>query len=283
MARNAPFVERNMRRMRILSGRLWHSLPGAAPRHRSVFLHMPKCGGTSLSEAMYATVPLRQRLGVIDAVSTRRAAAMIHHGCNDPALSHEDSAAGDEVFDLRHALLLQHMAWDTWLIHGHVFYSDMAMREYGDLYKLVTVLRDPAERTISNYRMARRRGATRDDLDSYLQGPLARLHGTVFLRYLAGRNTFQPDEIPAAVARAKSRLERFAVIGFLDDLPDFARRYRQAFGVKLSVGRLNAAPAERLECTDAQRALLGRLCAADREIFDHARALVAAGKSAGKG
>ncbi|MCB1348424.1 MAG: sulfotransferase family 2 domain-containing protein, partial [Maritimibacter sp.] len=174
MARKAPFLERTSRRAAIVSGRSLKTFTGSRPKHRSVFLHMPKCGGTSLSEAMYATVPFYERIGVIDAVATRRAAGIVHFDRDDPWVCHEDLENGQKVFDLREQMLLQHMAWDTMLIHGHVLWSERAAAHFGDLYKFVTLLRDPVERTVSNMRMAQRAGLVGDDPEAYLQSDVAR-------------------------------------------------------------------------------------------------------------
>lgn len=273
MARNAPFKERTLRRMRILSGRSRRTFGFPMPKHRSVFLHMPKCGGTSLSEAMYATVPFSQRLAVIDAVSTRRAAAMVNHGVDDILTCHEDLDRGQEVFDLRETILLQHMAWDSWLLHGHVLYSQKAEDHFGDLYKYVTLLRDPVERMISNLRMTQREGIVPQDLDSYLDGPVARSHSQVFLRYLYGRTVISDEHVPEALELAKERLAKFAVVGFLDDLDGFCAKYREVFGVSLNIARLNAAPDKKPAYSDAQMERIRALCAPDLEIYRFAQTL----------
>ncbi len=280
MARKAPFRERMQRRVAIAGGRAARTRPGGGPRHRSVFLHMPKCGGTSLSEAMYATVPLPERIGVIDAVSTRRAAAMLHFGENDLFRCHEDLEHGQLTFDLREGMLLQHMAWDTMLIHGHVFWSERAEQHFGETYRYVTLLREPVARAVSNFRMTQRAGVVTDDLDTYLDGPVARRHARVYLRYLTGRNDIADDDVPAALDLARSRLEKFAVVGFLDDIAGFMQAYRAMFGVTLRMPRLNAAPDAKPAYTDEQMARMRTLCAPDIALYDHARTLFAKGAAA---
>ncbi len=273
MARHAPFRERVVRRLIIAAGRARRTLPGAAPAHRSVFLHMPKCGGTSLSEAMYATVPFNQRIGVIDAVSTRRAASMRNFGKDDAFLCHEDLDTGAMVFDLRETLLLQHMAWDTMLIHGHVFWSAQAEKHFGATYKYVTLLRDPVARTISNFRMTQRAGVTTSDIEAYLSGDVARRHSQVYLRYLTGQNDIAEADLVDAVGLAKDRLKRFALVGFLDHTDEFLRQYRSIFGVRLRMPQLNGAPDRTPDYPDDQMRQIRALCAPDIALYEFAKTL----------
>ena len=270
MARKAPFLERTSRRAAIMSGRGLKTFTGSRPKHRSVFLHMPKCGGTSLSEAMYATVPFYERIGVIDAIATRRAAGIVHFDRDDPWVCHEDLENGQKVFDLREQMLLQHMAWDTMLIHGHVLWSERAAAHFGDLYKFVTLLRDPVERTVSNMRMAQRAGLVGDDPEAYLQSDVARRQARVFLRYLAGRNDIAEGDLADATALATQRLEKFAVVGFLDRFEAFNARYREIFGVRLAMRRLNAAPDQMPDLEETFLDRLRALCAPDIEIYEAA-------------
>jgi hypothetical protein len=273
MARKAPFRERTARRLAIINGRMRRTFPGAAPKHRSVFFHMPKCGGTSLSEAMYATVPFSQRIGVIDAVSTRRAASMLHFDEDDAFKCHEDLDTGQLTFDLREGLFLQHMAWDTMLIHGHVLWSEKAEKHFADTYKYVTLLRDPMERMISNYRMTQRSGVTDGDIDAYLESDVAKRHARVYLRYLAGRNDIAEEDVPAALELAKQRLSQFALVGFLEDTETFFKKYQDIFGVRVRMAKLNAAPNRKPDYTETQMQKFRDLCAPDFAIYEFAKTL----------
>ena len=174
----------------------------------------------------------------------------------------------------REALLLQHMAWDTMLIHGHVLWSETAWSHFGNRYKYVTLMRDPVARMISNFRMAQRNGVVTQDLGSYLSTPIARKHAQVYLRYLCGRNDIPQDEVPDALALAKSRLGQFALIGFLDQTDAFIRAYHDMFGVKLRLARLNAAKGDEPVLEASQRSEIEALCAPDLALFEAARDLV---------
>lgn len=260
---------RNLRRWRVYSGRTRAMIAGL--RHPCLFLHMPKCGGTSLSEALYATVPLHQRVAVLDAVSTRRAASILAFDRDDGALCHDDLEHGHLTFDLRQRLMLAQMAAGAQLIHGHVLYSEAAERHFSNRYRIVTMLRDPVERAISNFSMMAANGYVAPDVDAWLDGPVGRSHATVFLRYLGGQNVVTKDEEPAILTLALQRLERVAVMGFLDDLPGFLTRFADVFGVRPKVHRYNSAAWPRIALSAAQRSRLEQACAADMEIHAAAR------------
>jgi len=58
-------LERAKRRARIYACRISAMLTKGGLNQNCLFLHLPKCGGTSLSEALYATVPMQKQIGVI--------------------------------------------------------------------------------------------------------------------------------------------------------------------------------------------------------------------------
>lgn len=272
MARKAPLMERMSRRMAIFRGRATHSFAGRGPRHASLFFHLPKCGGTSLSEAMYATIPFNHRIGVIDAVATRRAAAILNFDEDDKQKCHEDLDTGQLTFDLREGMLLQHMAWDTMLIHGHVFWSDRAWTHFSGHYKYVTIMRDPMERMVSNFRMCQRSGIVTEEFDQYLEGPIARRHAQVYLRYLAGSNDIPAPDVASALQKAHARLDHFALIGFLDRTAAFQSAYKDLFGVRLRLPKLNAAPSDAPKLTEDQTSKIRDLCAPDYDLYEAAKA-----------
>ncbi|WP_324753944.1 hypothetical protein [Roseovarius sp. Pro17] len=207
--------------------------------HPCFFMHVPKCGGTSVAEALYATVPISERVGVIDANATRRATAIIEGGKNEKLLYHDDLATGTSVFELREKLLLMHMAWGTQLIHGHVLFSDMADRHFGSTYKYVTLLRDPVSRLVSNYNGSVAHGLTTVPFKEYLETDIARYHALTALRYFSGQHLIHPGSEGEAVEVALDVAKKFAVIGYLDDLDKFCADFGEVFGRKPRIFHYN--------------------------------------------
>ncbi len=276
-------LPRQRRRAALYARRALASLPGCGLRKPCVFLHLPKCGGTSLAAALYGTVPLHRRVGVIDAPATRRAAALSHFGWDDPLLCHEDLPGGRMTFALREQALLTHLCWGTPLIHGHVFLSEPAHAASAGGHGWVTMMRDPAERAVSNFRMAVRAGVIPDDPEAWLDGPVGRSMAQVHLRYLTGRNVIPPGQEARATAIALDRLGWFDLIGFLDDPEGFSQGFARRFGPRLPMPRLNRAAGGAPRLTDSQHSRLEALVAPDRQVYDAARRMFAEGAGAGPG
>lgn len=257
--------------MRLYSGRLARTISGKGITAPCVFLHLPKCGGTSLAEALYAAVPMHQRVGVIDALATRRAAAITRFGRDDLWLCHDDLEHGDATFAIRDALLLTHMCWGTRLIHGHLLYTGTMRQPPAQDYRVVTVMREPVPRAISNFRMAVQAGLVPPDPDAWLESPIGRNHATVNLRYLSGRSAVPADDVADALERARENLDRIALVGFLEALPKLVSDFADLLGPRLVLRRHNEAQGPEITLTKRQMARLEALCAPD--IALHERAL----------
>jgi len=264
---------RTTRRSRVYSGRIKRSIFGAGLRHPAIFLHLPKCGGTSLSEALYATVPIHKRVGVIDALSTRRAASVLAFGEDDAWRCHDDLEHGYHTFDLRERLLLTHGCWHTDLIHGHVLLTDQIRKHLLGRYKLLTIMRDPVARAISNYRMAVAAGIADPNPDIWLQSPIARAHCTTYLRYLSGQHSVPKDAETASLVLATEALKDFSLIGFLEDIEGFAHAFERVFGANLSLHKYNQAKGPEITFTSAQKDQLYEMCAADAALYARAKEL----------
>ncbi|MSU90639.1 hypothetical protein GE300_13620 [Rhodobacteraceae bacterium 2CG4] len=268
-----PDPGRARRRLALLSARARRTLPGAGLRRGCLFVHLPKCGGTSLTAGLAGTVPLTRKLGAVDAIATRRAAALLAFGVDDPWLCHEELDHGAHSFALREGLALTHLAAGAPLVYGHVLVSELLLQAaLRQGHGLVTMMRDPRARALSNYRMAVRAGVIPDDLDLWLDGPVGLRMGRQMLRYLSGHPDPARIDAPETALRiALERLERFALIGFLETPQPFLDGFAAAFGARPALPRLNRGGGVRLDLTAAQARKLETLIEPDRII--HARAL----------
>lgn len=260
----------HLRRSRTYTRRVLATVRGDLKRP-CFFMHIPKCGGTSLSEALNALVPLHRRIGLMDANATRRAIGISEADTDSNMVRHDDLECGESVHRLREQMLLTHMAWSTPMIYGHIHFSEKAWTHFGNRYAFVTLMREPIARTISSYGHSAFNGLMEDDFDAYLDGPILRTHGLGFLRYFSGRHWIEKDEEADALALAKSNMDKFSAIGFLDDVPGFEKRFKAAIGRAPHLYHYNEKRRPAPKLTDAQRGALTAALSTEIKLWEYAR------------
>lgn len=263
-------LERTKRRARIYAGRIGAMMTKGGIQHNCLFLHLPKCGGTSLSEALYATVPMQKQIGVIDAVSSRRAASLITHNKDCLIQTHEDMEGAEATFDLREKIMIAYMCAGKRLIHGHVLFSEQAYEIFKDDYKIVTVMRDPIKRALSNFRMNVTNGNIENDAESWLNGIQGRNHASVYVRYFSGEATITDKNKSKLLKKAHENLKKIALIGFLDEMDIFLDRFKERFDSRPKIHHYNTAKGEEITLSKDQMKRLEELCAPDIELYQAA-------------
>jgi hypothetical protein len=250
------------------------------------FLHIPKCGGTSLTDALksgYRTLDLRQERGLIglDPVASFDVAKRLYPAetaASDG--SDEDGMDSHPFFAMREVLLLYFLGMErTRFVSGHFPFSELAYELFGQEYAFITMLRDPVERWISGYFYNRygqsdhRR--TELDLSSYLDSPRAAAGGTLLVKFIAGSMPDGDYGSRRAIEIAKENLHKFKLVGFIEHQQEFLDRFEEEFGLRLKLERLNSSPrseaARRTEVTPEVLERLRVVCQPDIEVYEYAR------------
>lgn len=269
--RQLPVLERTLRRSLVYRGRVSRMITRSTLKRPCAFMHLPKCGGTSLSEGLYALVPLQEKIGILDSASIRRALTIYHGGPDDPRPYHDEGEHAAEVAKFREQLVIMHMAHRATLIHGHFLFSQKAHNQFGDRYAFVTIMRHPVARTISNYRMAHANGVFDGDFDAFLSSGMGRRMALHNLRYFAGKADVAPEEEAELLQVAKDNMAKFAVVGFIEEQDEFLAKFSDIFGAKPQIGHYNKAKDRDVSLTGDEMRRLEALCASDVELYDHAR------------
>lgn len=226
-----------------------------------VYIHVPKCGGSSFGAALrlrafpsQATIPL---------TASRRAALR-----DDPSLTGEALIRADYAH--RTAALSQALAVGKTAIAAHVPYAPDLHAGVGRSHLWVTLLRDPVARFASHYHYLQRahpdprRPST---LSAFCDAPDALRIGSQILFYFSG-DWIRPGIHPSAqIMRAKRALAACDLVGRLEDADTFRRDLSQRVGTSLPMLFRNKAPAP----PDLSRSLRRRIetiCAADLELFE---------------
>ena len=251
------------------------------------FLHIPKCGGTSLTDALksaYRTLDLRQERGLValDPIASFDVAKKLFPNEVAAGEADDDNVDSHPFFAMREVLLLYFMGMErTRFVSGHFTFSELAYELFGSKYAFITMLRDPVKRWLSGYFYSRygksdhRR--TEMDLTSYLNSSRAQAGGSILVKFIGGPDPDGDYGSRRAIERAKENLHKFRLVGFIEYEQDFLNRFEAEFGMRLKLERLNQSPrsesARQSEVTPEVLERLQTVCRPDMEVYEYARDL----------
>lgn len=238
---------------------------------RICFAHVPKCGGTSVANA------LRNTYGLVD--RTLIPETHIYLRASEQAAALFDRP----MMELREEILAYSLAQQaTRLVMGHVPCTPALVNRFSREWRFVTLLRNPVERFISEYvyNSLKESNWARTDMkpEEYLRSEKALASATSFLRYFSEFTLASSDAERDFVDDAVVNLQRFAVVGVLEELPAFARDFRGCFGITLKIPKRNMSPSARLKSDMHQSASLmdevHRLCESDLLVYERMRDII---------
>lgn len=235
----------------------------ASHGQRIVFFHVPKCGGTSVHQAL------------------RR--AITFHGLGactlDPKASKQAAdAMGEHYLDLRERwLVYQVVRARQQFINGHFPWSPAMEQVRGD-YRLITLLREPRAQLLSEFFYNRDKANVghfsidRDmSLRAFLTTDAARDIGCKFVQYFTDPALRHTAWEPEAQAAATVNLAKLDVVGTLEHLDDWVDRLGTVLGRGLRVGRENTSPTaatrRRDEIDDEVLALADEVCRPNQAVY----------------
>lgn len=221
---------------------------------RIIYIHVPKCGGSSFGAglrlrylASHGTITLNQGHGVL------RGEARI--------LS--DYAA-------RRQQMHHHVAMGKRLIAGHVQYDPRLHAGSARAYHFVTLLRDPVERFVSHYHYLQRKHpdpSRAGTLEGFLDTPDAMRLASQYLFYFGGAWQGPGKDVTDLTARAIQNLSAFDLVGDLAAPEEFRRALRRLTFAPVPRLRRNVAPMP-LAVPSRLRPRLDALCAPDIAIYE---------------
>ncbi|MEM8598297.1 MAG: hypothetical protein AAGF99_00110 [Bacteroidota bacterium] len=232
---------------------------------RLFFLHLPKCGGQSIDAALQQ--------------GYRAAGASIAH-LDSHASARAAEAAGADLHALRREILHYHMAAKhSRYISGHFMYSAPAWDAFGDAWQYVTVLREPVKRWVSNYFFNKYKGDHHfkidEPIEEFVESERALAYARSYVTWLTDGISLEEAGSDEAVEQAIANVERFAVVGVLEDLDTFAADCRARFGLPVEIAHRNrnprAAAEQREELSPEMVARVEALCAPNRRVYDAVR------------
>lgn len=214
--------------------KLHRALTDATIPQRVVFHHVPKCGGTSVGRALRRRYLLSQ--GTVTPESSFRAfEAFTGRADREQMLV--------DVLDLREQMFLYLLFEDVRCVSLHVRYSESAHNLFHGMYKFITILREPVSRFISHYfwsyGKSHAHARIEEPIEEFIQTERAKQLGATYSEFFSGLPKLTDFASDDAVVAAISNLNKFDVVGTLDDLPAFAENVRSEIGIKIRIGHEN--------------------------------------------
>ena len=230
-----PFDLKLVRRSRIPSS--LDELDPKADTRRIVFFHPPKCGGTSVYHWLAGTLGAAVRVDPIPSVMAAKNLGI----------------TGIELREARLAYCVQRDG--TLFSSGHYVYTQRVFHGREGEFDLITILRNPLDRMVSNYfynrfREPRELGAIDIDMPEWLSTYQAKRSATVFARMFVGDMAIAAEmdrsgewhDMRSVVASAIENLERFTIVGTLEHLKDFETVIARRYGIRNTIGHLKKSP-----------------------------------------
>lgn len=228
------------------------------------FLHIPKCGGTSIRHAIekdYST-------------SDNKIAIL------DPSASFNAAKLSDlRTLKFRENLLLYFMSMkNVKYISGHFSFSEIAFREFHNKFVFITVLREPVRRWISVYFYNKYKKSNHckieTDLTTYMQSEEGQSRGHAYIRFLGGVDEKMDYTSKQAIDRAKRNIDKFDIVGCLEYQENFIQQFENRFSVRLAIKMENQSPTvetfRKSIITEEIKEKIKNICEPDLEIYQYA-------------
>ena len=234
-----------------------------------VFVHVPKCGGTSVERALRGHYRLGRRL--IGPEETYEAARTLLGRGDEEADRH---VVLQRASELRRDLLHLHLAEGATLVTGHAPLGATTLAAFAATHDFITVMRGPAERMRShvayNKNQAAGHGRSELTVTRFLETDRAQVLGALYVKYFAGLPMTADLTSQSAIDAAKRTVDRLALVGFTDAMPLFADKLHALTGLRVRIGHQNKGRETNLPGGAAER--IEALCAPDNAVYAHARA-----------
>lgn len=232
-----------------------------------VYIHVPKCGGTSFGSA------LRLRFFYSQATVNLRKSRALQMRVNPDAQGLERIKI---EYSQRDALLARLLERRVRCISAHARYDPDLHDAYKDRSTFVTLLREPVDRFVSHYNYLQRHHPDSNraaPLEAFLDTQDAQRLAAQFLFYFGRTLPFESSCPDKAIEKAKHALEKFALVGDLSRPAAFHRALAGLVRGPIPMVTRNRAPARTARPDGDTLRRVRDLCAADTAIYDYAQSL----------
>jgi hypothetical protein len=233
------------------------------------YIHVAKCGGTSVIASIKKQYPLADRI----------LKGKFFVNLNASASLKGSELLGENLWAYREKILIYFLSIRAnRFVAGHFPVSDLAMNYFKDDWNFITILRHPVDRWFSHYFFNRYKQAEhfKTDLsfEEYIDSDDGKSLGSFYHRLFYGsaydHNNVSPEE---SYAKVTGNIDKLACVGLTEHLDIFCRDFNKYFGRKLNIGTRNKNPlpkkARSKLITDAICEQVERICEPDLKIYKY--------------
>lgn len=194
------------------------------------YIHVAKCGGTSIIDAIKKQYRLRDRL--------LRKRNFIN-------LNASASLRGSEIFNenlwaYRGKLSIYFLSIrSNKFVSGHFPFSDLAMSHYRDEWNFITILRHPVDRWFSHYFFNRYKKEdhfqTNLFLEEYVDSDDGKSLGSLYHKIFYGKCDDEKINSHESYLKVIGNINELACVGVVEHMDIFCRDFNKIFGAKLDV------------------------------------------------
>ncbi len=235
----------------------------------AAFIHVPKCAGTSVEEALRKAYRFTHER--IYPMESRLAAKALAPELDSEALELEANRH-------RKYLMAYALQRGARCVTGHCPYDANLHDRFSGSHKFIAVLRDPVARYCSHFRHFYRSGTATSidmELDEFLETPRALTMGHAYAAYFSSGDAAADLRSSKTITAAKESIARLDLVGFTDNMDEFTASLSRLIGRPVRIGHVNAIAsrqnAYRGEITAEQKRKIAKLCEPDLEIYEYAR------------
>jgi hypothetical protein len=241
---------------------------GPNTQDRIAFIHVPKCGGSSVNHA------IRRSFGLSE-YYLKKNRFELESGSSLRA----SSIADDDLMAYREKLLLYYLSsHNCKYISGHFDYAHKAFEEFRDVWNFITILREPVSKWFSQYFYNRNKNfgtfQIESTLDEYLESEEGIALGGDYVRKFSGIRSSDIHADSDTIDCAIRNLDNFALVGVLEHLDRFIHDFEDLFDVRLFITKGNVSPIVKSKqkqiVTDLHRQKVKEICQPDTLVYQAA-------------